>query len=130
MEGGPDEVFNDTIQDVVESMEATEPETEPGGRSAKSSKKVVIYESLNCNIYSDESVHELIQLRAQRLDAGRSEVWTRKKPSIDDTPHQVHMALRLLALKSSCDAHSCLLKWTNCGERRGWRRPGLCIGRY
>ena len=45
MEGGPDEVFNDTIQDVVESMEATEPETEPGSRSAKSSKKVLVHES-------------------------------------------------------------------------------------
>ena len=65
LEEGPEEVFNDTIEDVVESMEATEPETEPGGRIAMSSKKVLIHESLNrrichaslhCHYFSDEYV--------------------------------------------------------------------------
>ena len=47
LEEGAEEVFNDTIQDVVESMEATEPETELERRSAKSPNKVLIHESLN-----------------------------------------------------------------------------------
>merc|ERR1719234_2187022 len=69
LEEEAEEVFNDTIQGVVESIEVTEPgpETEPGGRSAPNSKK--------------------------RLDTGRSEVWTRKKPSIDDTPHQLFVEM-------------------------------------
>ena len=44
MEEGAEDVFNDTIQDVVESMEATEPETELGSRNTKSSKQVLIHD--------------------------------------------------------------------------------------
>ena len=43
MDEETEEVFNDTIQGVVESIEVTEPgpETEPEGRTALSSKKVL-----------------------------------------------------------------------------------------
>ena len=45
LEEEAEEVFNDTIQGVVESIEVTEPdpETEPGGITALSSKKVLIF---------------------------------------------------------------------------------------
>ena len=96
MEEEPEEVFNDTIQGVVESIEVTEPgpETEPEVRTALSSKKVLnFYLNLSDMFQYTSQSHLALSLTdsslTQRLDTGKSEVSTRKKQSIDDTPHQV-----------------------------------------
>ena len=62
-----------------------------------------------------------------KVDIGGSKVWPRKKPSIDDTPHQVNWLKSSLALFMRCDALSCLSKWMNSRERLGLRQLGLHI---
>jgi len=104
LEEEADEVFNDTLQDVADSLEARDPETVSCGKAETPSKKLKADES--------EFLTRVLESKA--------------KKSIDDTPHQLFVEMDEL----QGDAWVEIARWIKYeedldAERGDWGRPHI-----